>query len=89
MWVSRIARTAFFVLLAVVSDGLGGESAKPKNRLVFNDDAQFLAEAPERGASAFIKAWLDRETAFVPCNTFVFLAAMPEMARLRTYCRSI
>ena len=36
------------------------------------------------GTSRFVRDWLDRETAFVPCNTFVFLAATPDVCTYAT-----
>ena len=62
-------------LLASVADA----AEKRMARSVFNDDGQVLAEAPGENASAFIKAWLDRESKAVPFTTFVYLACMPDI----------
>ena len=48
-------------------------------RVIFNDDAQMLMEAPRDGATKFVKAWLDREIEAVPFSTYVFLAATPDI----------
>lgn len=50
-----------------------------KPRIIFNDDAQMLSEAPTEGTSDFVRAWLDKEAEAVPFSTFVFLAAMPDI----------
>lgn len=52
---------------------------KPKPRVVFNDDAQMLGEAPLEGTSTFVKAWLDKEIQSVPFSTYVFLATTPDI----------
>lgn len=62
----------------------GEAGSKPKSRTVFHDDAQVLLEAPEKNTSAYVKAWLDRETEFVPFTTFVFLAATPDVCTYQT-----
>jgi hypothetical protein len=48
-------------------------------RIVFNDDAQLLSEAPLEGTSQFVRSWLDREIDAVPFSTYVFLAATPDI----------
>ena len=53
-------------------------------RVVFNDDAQMLMETPREGATAFVKAWLDREIQAVPFTTYVFLAATPDICTYET-----
>ena len=54
-------------------------AAEPEWLIVFNDDAQVLSEAPEKGTSAFVRDWLDRESEAVPFTTLVFLAATPDV----------
>ena len=54
-------------------------AAEPQRLVVFNDDAQVLSEAPEKGTSAFVRDWLDRESEAVPFTTLVFLAATPDV----------
>jgi len=54
-------------------------NAEPARRTIFNDDGQVIGEAPAVGTSDFVRAWLDRESAFVPFTTFVFLAATPDV----------
>lgn len=54
-------------------------AAEPNPRVVFNDDAQMLMEAPDEGTSEFVCDWLDRELEAVPMTTFVFLAATPDV----------
>ena len=57
---------------------------KAPPRVLMNDDAQVLGEAPARNTSAFVTAWLDREADFIPFTTFVFLAATPDVCTYRT-----
>ncbi len=57
---------------------------RSKPRVVFNDDAQMLSEAPQEGTSDFVKAWLDKEAAAVPFSTYVFLAATPDICTFKT-----
>ncbi|MEO2034713.1 MAG: alpha/beta hydrolase family protein [Planctomycetaceae bacterium] len=38
-----------------------------------------LGEAPQKGTSRFVKAWLDKEAEAVPFSTYVFLAATPDI----------
>ena len=59
-------------------------TAQPAARTVFNDDAQMLMEAPQKGATKFVQAWLDREVAAVNFSTFVFLASMPDLCSYDT-----
>jgi hypothetical protein len=69
------------VCLIVCSVAIGQLNAQqaPERRTIFNDDAQVLMEAPIENTSTFVRAWLDREAAFVPFTTFVFLAATPDI----------
>ena len=53
-------------------------------RTIFNDDGQVIAEAPAEDPVPFVKAWLDRESEFVPFTTFVFLAATPDICLYNT-----
>lgn len=62
--------------LTFASPARGAESER---LVVFNDDAQVLSEASERGTSAFVRDWLDRESEAVPFTTLVFLAATPDV----------
>ena len=48
-------------------------------RVIFNDDAQMLMEAPESGTAEFVRGWLDKELSAVPFSTYVFLAATPDI----------
>ncbi|MEO1999127.1 MAG: hypothetical protein ABGZ17_28105, partial [Planctomycetaceae bacterium] len=66
-----------FALLEVSLNARIMEAREP--RVVFNDDAQMLMETPQDGATAFVKAWLDREIQAVPFTTYVFLAATPDI----------
>ncbi len=63
----------------IVSAGGQSLADKAKPRVVFNDDAQMLAEAPLEGTSEFVKAWLDKEAQAVPFSTYVVLAATPDI----------
>ena len=65
------------VFVAMVAGASLGEERK--SRVVFNDDAQMLGEAPLEGTSEFVKAWLDKEAEAVPFSTYVFLAATPDI----------
>lgn len=67
------------LLVFALCDALLASSPDSKPRVVFNDDGQVIAEAPTENTVAFVKDWLDRETAFVPFDTFVFLAATPDI----------
>ena len=71
---SLIATTIMIVLAACPSYA---EDGNP--RVVFNDDAQMLGEAPLKGTSSFVRSWLDKEAKAVPFSTFVFLAATPDL----------
>ncbi len=62
---------------ALSCGALHGE--EPRARIVFNDDAQMLAEAPLEGTSKFVEAWLAKEVDAVPFSTYVFLAATPDI----------
>ena len=73
----------FFVLVATHTAGVS-HSAESQPRIVFNDDAQVLMEAPRKGTTEFVKAWLDRESKAVPFTTFVFLAATPDLCTYET-----
>ena len=77
-----MTRQLVFCML-VLSCGLG-YAEDGKRRMVFNDDAQVLAEAPTTGTSAFVRNWLDRESKAVPFTTFVFLAACPDICTYDT-----
>jgi len=52
---------------------------KPKHRVVYNDDAQALAEAPAGDVETFLREFLRREVSPVPITTFCFLAATPDI----------
>jgi hypothetical protein len=82
----RVKLLALIYLVVQLSSGISqAQSSKnPQPRTVFNDDAQVLFEAPEKGTSQFVKAWLDREAAAVPFNTFVFLATTPDICTFET-----
>ncbi len=67
------------VITLITFAGSTGHATGPKPRIVLNDDAQVLMEAPLEGTSEFVKAWLDRETQAVPFTTFVFLSATPDV----------
>jgi hypothetical protein len=66
-----------FVVIAAANCPADADGAKP--RVVFNDDAQVLMEAPLEGTSEFVEKWLDHESRAVPFTTFVFLAATPDV----------
>ena len=66
-----------FAVIALANCPVDADEAKP--RVVFNDDAQVLMEAPLEGTSEFVKKWLDHESRAVPFTTFVFLAATPDV----------
>jgi len=68
-----------FLFAAVVIEVSTLQAAEPNPRIVFNDDAQVLSEAPRKGTSKFVMAWLDRESEAVPFTTLVFLAATPDV----------
>ncbi len=70
---------AYVGMTVIVSAGGQLQAEEPKPRVVFNDDAQMLAEAPLEGTSVFVKAWLDQEVEAVPFSTYVFLAATPDI----------
>ncbi len=70
--------TALALFLLFGSDLLA-PAAEPIPRVVFNDDAQMLMEAPADGTSRFVRDWLDREAEAVTMTTFVFLAATPDV----------
>ena len=70
----------FNAIIAIVILAAGSMSAEERQRrIVFNDDAQMLSETPPRGATEFVKQWLDKEAAAVPFSTYVFLAATPDI----------
>ncbi len=79
----RVNLTAI-VLLFTCGTIFAASASDATRRIVFNDDAQVIGEAPATGTSAFVTAWLDREAAFVPFNTFVFLAATPDICMYDT-----
>jgi hypothetical protein len=83
---SRLLRLVLIALtsLLVGSAQQRDSQAADQPRVVFNDDAQVLSETPGEDASAFVKAWLDRESAAVPFTTFVFLAATPDICTYET-----
>lgn len=70
-------------LLMLAQDATGGAEHRP--RIVFNDDAQMLGEAPSAATGAFVKAWLDKEAETVPFSTYVFLAATPDICTFDTH----
>ncbi|MEN6533242.1 MAG: family 10 glycosylhydrolase [Bryobacteraceae bacterium] len=57
----------------------GNLPAETKRRIVFNDDAQSLMEAPAEGTERFIRDFIHREVARTPITTFVYLAATPDI----------
>lgn len=66
--------------LAMIVSIVGASQAEqPQPRVVFNDDAQMLSEAPQEKTSEFVKAWLDKEVEAVPFTTYVFLATTPDI----------
>ena len=73
----RFTVGAFIILVSVTGTTLHADERQP--RVVFNDDAQMLMETPAKGATKFVKAWLDKEVAAVPFTTYVFLAAIPDV----------
>ena len=77
----------FLVLFVVFLTCYSSEdvNAAEKTRVVFNDDAQFLFEMQNiEDPVAFVKGWLDREMEAIPFNTFVFLAATPDICTYET-----
>jgi hypothetical protein len=64
-------------LMMLVGNPLQADDRKP--RVVFNDDAQMLSEAPLEATSEFVQSWLDKEVEAVPFTTYVFLAATPDI----------
>lgn len=74
------------VIAIVFTTALFSQSAaaEPDSRVVFNDDAQMLMEAPQTGATAFVRQWLDKELAAIPFTTYVFLAATPDICTYDT-----
>lgn len=72
----RIAGVLITTML-LASGVLGAEKREP--RIVFNDDARMLMEAPQEETSKFVREWLDKEAEAVPFSTFVFLAATPDI----------
>ena len=69
----------FCLSLALIALCASNTAAQRKPRIIFNDDAQVLMDAPRKGTKKFVKAWLDREIKAVPFTTFVFLAATPDI----------
>ena len=65
------------------------QPGRAEPRVVFNDDAQVLTEAPEEGATAFVREWLDRELAAVQFSTYVFLASTPDICTYDTQAGEI
>lgn len=75
---TRFVRNLIAIVIIVLTASPSyAEDDKP--RVVFNDDAQMLGEAPLEGTSEFVTAWLDKEAEAVPFSTYVFLAAMPDL----------
>lgn len=74
---AQVVFWSVLVIGSLVAAPLPAGETQP--RVVFNDDAQMLMEAPRDGTSAFVEAWLDKEASAVPFSTFVFLAAMPDL----------
>ena len=73
-------RNAVCLAVAILEVSLNARTMEAREpRVVFNDDAQMLMETPPDGATAFVKAWLDREIQAVPFTTYVFLAATPDI----------
>ena len=73
------ARTTTQVGILLLAVGWVFHADATEPRVVFNDDAQVLAEAPPEGTAEFVRNWLDKEAAAVPFSTFVFLAATPDI----------
>ncbi|MDA0834184.1 MAG: hypothetical protein O3A29_12960 [Planctomycetota bacterium] len=69
---------------ALIWIGLAVPEAECSPRIVFNDDAQVLMEAPSEDTSDFVKAWFAKETHAVPFTTFVVLAATPDICTYET-----
>ena len=74
----------FLVLTMLSSTRIVAAEDHKTSRIIFNDDAQVLSEAPLEETSAFVRGWLDREVAHVPFTTFVFLAATPDICTYQT-----
>lgn len=73
-------KNALCLAVAILEISLNARFMQAREpRVVFNDDAQMLMETPRDGATAFVKAWLDREIQSVPFTTYVFLAATPDI----------
>ena len=74
----------FLVITMLSSTRIVAAEDHKTSRIIFNDDAQVLSEAPLEETSAFVRGWLDREVAHVPFTTFVFLAATPDICTYQT-----
>lgn len=54
------------------------------HRIIYNDDAQGLYEAPVERTEQFLRDFLRREIAMAPITTFCFLAATPDVCTYQT-----
>ncbi|MCP4645257.1 MAG: hypothetical protein GY851_32745 [bacterium] len=79
-----MARCHYIIALPFLALTCIAHAGESSPRVVFNDDAQVLGEAPLEGTSDFVKAWLNREVDAVPFSTFVFLAATPDICTYDT-----
>jgi len=75
-----VTRTAIgLLLLAGYVSSLASLKGEENRRIVFNDDAQSLMEAPAQGTERFLRDFLAREVSAAPITTFTYLAALPDM----------
>ena len=58
--------------------------AETKRRIVYNDDAQGLMEAPAQGTEKFIRDFLRREVSQTPITTFTYQVALPDICLYET-----
>ncbi len=65
------------ILITAIACYAVSDEAAP--RIVFNDDAQMLVEAPMEGTLKFVRNWMDKEDKAVTFTTYVFLAATPDI----------
>lgn len=80
----RMVRWLFILVVLLSAGKVSGDDDEA--RVIFNDDAQMLSEAPKSGTSNFVKAWLDKELEAVPFSTYVFLAATPDICTFDSRC---
>ncbi|MBW3596094.1 MAG: hypothetical protein KY475_02335 [Planctomycetes bacterium] len=74
---TKLFRDAVLIAIAVAAESSQAAEANP--RIIFNDDAQMLSEAPQEGTAEFVRSWLDKEVEAAPFTTYVFLAATPDI----------